>query len=185
MKKLILILILLFNNTFAQEFGIETGLEIPRYVSLKSNDINIRVGPSVNYPIVLKYVKENYPVMIVEEYEDWRKVIDFRHNSGWIHKSLIKGNRFGIIVINSNSFVKVFNTINGKEIGKIEDGNIIELRKCKQDWCLVGIQNKYGWIKKIYIWGVDEYEIFNIGFLQYIKDIYMKSFNYLEKLINS
>ena len=86
--------------------------------------------------------------MIVEEYEDWRKVIDFRHNSGWIHKSLIKGNRFGIIVINSNSFVKVFNTINGKEIGEIEDGNIIELRKCKQDWCLVGIQNKYGWIKK-------------------------------------
>ena len=52
-------------------------------------------------------MKENYPVMIVEEYEDWRKVIDFRHNSGWIHKSLIKGNRFGIIVINSNSFVKV------------------------------------------------------------------------------
>ncbi len=186
MKILILILSLLFlNNTFAKDFGKETGLDIPRYVSLKSNDANIRVGPSINYPIVLKYVKENYPVMIVEEYQDWRKIIDFRNNTGWIHKSLIKGNRFGIIISNQKNFIIVFNTIAGKKIGEIENGNIIELRKCKLNWCLIGIQNKYGWIEKTYIWGVNENEIFNIGFFQYFSDMYIKSFNYLDKLINS
>ena len=184
MKILILILSLLFlNNTFAKDFGKETGLDIPRYVSLKSNDANIRVGPSINYPIVLKYVKENYPVMIVEEYQDWRKIIDFRNNTGWIHKSLIKGNRFGIIISNQKNFIIVFNTIAGKKIGEIENGNIIELRKCKLNWCLISKYNKSGWIKKKYLWGVKKDEKFNINFLQSLYDFYYQSINLIDKYL--
>ena len=186
MKILILILsLLILNNTFAKEFGNETGLEIPRYTSLKSDDVNLRVGPSINYPIVLNYIVKNYPLMIVEEYQDWRKVIDFKNNSGWIHKSLIKGNRFGIVVTNPKNFVKVYNTISGKTIGEVENGNIIELRKCKLKWCLIGIQNHYGWIEKKYIWGVNDNEVFKIGFSQYFVDTYFQSFNYLDKLIKA
>ena len=82
-----LILTIFFTKICYAEFGKETGLEIPRYVSLKSNDANIRVGPSKNYPIVIKYTQKNYPLKILEEYDNWRKIEDFTKNIGWIHKS--------------------------------------------------------------------------------------------------
>ena len=95
---LFLILTIFFHKICYAELGKETGLKIPRYVSLKSNDANIRVGPSINYPIVIKYIQKNYPLKILEEYDDWRKIEDFTENIGWIHKSLISGNRTGIII---------------------------------------------------------------------------------------
>ena len=152
MKKLILILILLFNNTFAQEFGIETGLEIPRYVSLKSNDINIRVGPSVNYPIVLKYVKENYPVMIVEEYEDWRKVIDFRHNSGWIHTSQLK--KSSSVILTQSQYVFSKPTKFSEPLAIVEKGKLILIEKCKNNWCKLSNKEISGWMVFESFWGI-------------------------------
>ena len=91
----ILFLFIISNYSFANNIGSETGLDLPRYVSLKSNDSNVRVGPSKNYPITLKYIINDYPLKIVEEYDDWRKIVDFENNLGWIHKSLIKGERNG------------------------------------------------------------------------------------------
>ena len=82
---LFVLLILFFSKSNALELGQVTGLKVPRYVSIKSNDANIRVGPSINYPIKLKYINENYPLKIVSEHEDWRKVQDVK-NFGWIHK---------------------------------------------------------------------------------------------------
>ena len=83
--------IIIFSQLSNADTGKETGLEIPRYVSLKSNDANIRVGPSMNYPIVIKYILNNYPLKVLEEYEEWRKVEDFKKNIGWTHRSLISG----------------------------------------------------------------------------------------------
>ena len=90
--------IIIFSQVSNADIGKETGLEIPRYVSLKSDDTNIRVGPSKNYPIEIKYIVKNYPLKVLEEYEDWRKVQDFKNNIGWIHKSLISGTRTGIVL---------------------------------------------------------------------------------------
>ena len=101
------------QNTYA-DIGQQTGLEIPRYVSLKSNDANIRVGPSKNYPIEIKYIKKNYPLKVLEEYEEWRKVEDFKNNIGWIHKSLISGNRTGI-VLSENNFINILHIIGPRE----------------------------------------------------------------------
>ena len=102
--------IIIFSQVSNADIGKETGLEIPRYVSLKSNDANIRVGPSKNYPIEIKYIKNNYPLKVLEEYEDWRKVEDFQKNFGWIHKSLISGSRTGIVLSNDNKTIKLLNT---------------------------------------------------------------------------
>ena len=79
-----LISIVIFCQVSYADIGKETGLEIPRYVSLKSDDANIRVGPNMNYPITIKYIKKNYPLKVLEEYEEWRKVEDFDKNIGWI-----------------------------------------------------------------------------------------------------
>ena len=174
--------IIIFSQICNAEIGKETGLEIPRYISLKSNDANIRVGPSKNYPIEIKYIKKNYPLKVLEEYEDWRKVEDFQKNFGWIHKSLISGTRTGIVLSNDNKKIKLVNTLNGNVIGEIGKGNIIFLEKCKIDWCLVSSRNSKGWIDKKYIWGVKEKEIIKISFFQKFEDTYWNSINYLNKI---
>ena len=177
-----LISIIFFCQVSNADIGKETGLEIPRYVSLKSNDANIRVGPRMNYPIKIKYIKKNYPLKVLEEYEEWRKVEDFKKNIGWIHKSLISGTRTGIVLSNDNKAIKLFNTLDGNIIGEIGKGNIVFLEKCKIDWCLVSSGNFKGWVNKKYIWGTKEKEIIKIGFFQTFEDLYWKSVNSVKKI---
>ena len=174
--------IIIFCQVSNANIGKETGLEIPRYVSLKSDDSNIRVGPSKNYPIVIKYIKKNYPLKVLEEYEEWRKVEDFNKNIGWIHKSLISGIRTGIVLSNDNKNIKLLNTIYGDIIGEIGSRNNVFLEKCKFDWGLVSSGDFEGWMNKKYIWGVKEKEIINISFFQRFDDLYWMSINYLNKI---
>ena len=177
-----LISFIIFSQVSNADIGKETGLEIPRYVSLKSDDANIRVGPSKNYPIEIKYIKKNYPLKVLEEYEEWRKVEDFKKNIGWIHKSLISGTRTGIVLSNDDKTITLLNTLNGNVIGEIGKGNIVFIEKCKIDWCLVSSGNYKGWIDKNYIWGVKEKEIIKVNFFQRFEDAYWKSVNSLNKI---
>ena len=180
--KIVFISMIIFCQVSNANVGKETGLEIPRYVSLKSDDANIRVGPSKNYPIEIKYVKRNYPLKVLEEYEEWRKVEDSNNNIGWIHKSLISGIRTGIVLSNDNKNIKLFNTLGGSVIGEIGMGNIVFLEKCKIDLCLVSSENFKGWMDKKYIWGVKEKEIIKISIFQRLGDLYWKSVNFLNKI---
>ena len=125
--------------------GSVTGLEIPRFVSLKSNDVNLRIGPSKNYPILIKYTEKNLPIEIIEEFDVWRKTRDFENNEGWIHKSLIKGDRY--VIINNKSVINenIFNRPNGQAIAMIGQKNIIKLDKCLLDWCHVYHKKIKGW----------------------------------------
>ena len=164
------------------DIGKETGLEIPRFISLKSDEANIRVGPSMNYPIVVKYIIKNYPLKVLEEYNEWRKVEDFKKNVGWIHKSLISGTRTGIVLSKDNENIQLLNTLDGNVIGEIGNGNIINLEKCKINWCFVSAKNFKGWIDKKYIWGVKKREIIKISFVQRFVDLYWKSINFLNRI---
>ena len=179
---IVFISIMIFSQVCNAEIGKETGLEIPRYVSLKSDDANIRVGPSMNYPIEIKYIIKNYPLKVLDEYEEWRKVEDFKNNVGWIHKSLITGTRTAVVLSKDNKNIELFNTLNGNIIGEIGKGNIIYLEKCKIDWCLISAENFKGWMDKKNIWGVKQNEIININFLQIFEDLYWKSINFLKSL---
>ena len=182
-KIVFLIIFFVSININAIEFGSDTGFELPRFVSIKSNDANLRIGPSKNYPIKIKYIVKNYPLIITEEYMDWRKVSDFHNKKGWIHKSLLKGERYGIIKSKEEKYVKVYNTISGIHVGNVYVDNIVKLNKCKPKWCLIKINEYKGWVEKKYIWGTKEKEIFNISFFQGITDIYWKLNNILYELI--
>ena len=179
---LVLLLFISLSKISYSNIGKVTGLEIPRYVSLKSNDANIRVGPSKNYPIVIKYVNKNFPLKVIEEYGEWRKIEDHINNIGWVHKSLISGDRSGVIISNDNESISILNTVGGKIIGKIGRGNIVSLNKCKIDWCFVLFNNHKGWISKNNLWGVEEKEIFKISFYQNVEDIYWWSINTIDSL---
>ncbi len=185
LNKIILILFLFFFKiTHANNIGVETGLEIPRYISLKSDETNIRVGPSKNYPIVIKYIVEDYPLKIIEEHRDWRRIIDFDGNTGWVHKSLIKGQRSIIIISENKKNIYLHNISNGKIIGEVNNKSFLNLYKCKKNWCLVGKNKHKGWVKKKYLWGIQDNEIFNISFFQNIFDFYFKTLNFFENALD-
>ena len=177
MKFITLIFFLCFSYDLYGKTGSVTGLDIPRFVSLKSNDANIRVGPSVNYPIKLKYLKQNLPLEIIDEFDVWRKSKDHVGNIGWIHKSLIKGDRFILVNNNTNKDVNLYNIPNGKIIGIIKKNNILDLDLCILNWCKVTQNNFTGWLLKKNIWGVYETEIYNVKFYQPLINQYWKILN--------
>ncbi len=179
----ILFVLLWFDVSFANTIGSNTGLELPRYVSLKSSESNLRVGPSKNYPISIKYITEDFPLKIIEEYKDWRNVVDFENNNGWIHKSLIKGERNGIIISDYKNNIKIYNTVDGNIIGEINVGTIVYVPKCKMRWCLINVKNHQGWISKKNIWGVKDNEVYNVGLFQLLVDYFFKSLNFIHKNI--
>ena len=129
MVKIFIICLILINTSFtsAETLGNETGLKIPRFVSLKFDNSNLRVGPDENYPIKLMYVVTNTPIEIIDEHKDWRKINDYEGNKGWLHKSLIKGKRFAIVNTPHQEGLQVLNKPKGNNIGKIGKKNILEV----------------------------------------------------------
>ena len=86
------------------------------------------------------------------------KIIDINGNQGWIHKDLIKGDRYAIINQNYNSPLQIKNKPQGRVIGTIGKNNIVKINNCLLDWCSISHKNKQGWIEKISLWGVYKYE---------------------------
>ena len=168
MVKRFIICLILINASFAsaETLGNETGLKIPRFVSLKSDNSNLRVGPDKNYPIKLRYIVANTPVEIIDEYKDWRKINDYEGNKGWLHKSLIKGKRFAIVNAPYQEGLQVLNKPKGNNIGKIGKRNVLEVKTCLMNWCKIKYRKNTGWVNKLNLWGVYEKEIINIPFYQ-------------------
>ena len=153
----ILIGISIFSiNINAQNIGVVTGYDIPRFVSLKSNDVNLRIGPSTNYPLLLNYIKKNFPVKIINEYENWRRIEDLYGNKGWVHKNLLKGDRYAITKTTKGDeyLLDIYSKPNGNVVGRIGKFNIIKINTCLDKWCKFKFGKHKGWIKKNDIWGI-------------------------------
>jgi SH3-like domain-containing protein len=182
MKIIPLIIFFLISFNLYSKTGSVTGLEIPRFVSLKSNEVNLRVGPSTNYPIELMYVTKNLPVEIIDEFDAWRKIKDHRGTIGWLHKSLIQGERFALTGYKNNNDVFLYNRPNGSIIGAIKKNNILDLKRCVLHWCKLSHKNINYWVLKKNIWGIYEIEIYNNKFYQPILNLYWRTLN--SKLFN-
>ena len=174
MKIIFVVLYLLIAQNLYGAKGSVTSLDIPRFVSLKSNDVNLRVGPSVNYPIEIKYLQKNLPVEIIDEFDVWRKIKDYQNNIGWLHKSLVKGDRFILTGVGLKNSVNVYNRPNGKLIGIIEKNNILSLSSCLVNWCSVYNNEIKGWLTKDNIWGVYKEETYNQSYFQAFINQYWK-----------
>ena len=169
MFKAVLLAIFIFSinlNLYASNLGAYSGYKLPRYVSLKSNNINLRIGSSTNYPIILKYNKKNLPLEIIDEFDVWRKVRDIEGNEGWILGSLLKGDRFAIIINQYKILSKVYSKPYGKNLGLIGRSNIVKINNCLEDWCKIQHLEKKVWIKKENLWGVYKDEKINPSFFQ-------------------
>ena len=176
MKYFIVILFFNFSLVNAQTIGKVTGFKLPRFVSIKTSESNLRVGPSFDYPIKLTYIMKNFPIEIIDERDNWRKVKDINKNEGWFHKRLLVGNRYGLIRTSHNESAQILNKPEGKIIGKIGNRNIVKINKCLISWCQINYENNIGWINKINLWGVYKNEKFNLPFYQFIIKIYWNFF---------
>ena len=163
MKRLIAILFLLAAApTFAaDEPSIlnPSGLPVPRFVSIKFDEVNVRVGPGKRYPIRYVYKRVHLPVKIVEEFAHWRKIADYEGSSGWVHKGAVDGKRTAIILDKMQSLYDDPDTTSSVVL-RAQAHVIGEVKRCEPDWCQLEIQNRKGWILKADIWGVGREEVF-------------------------
>tara|TARA_B100000686_G_C16458030_1_gene795608 strand:- start:295 stop:765 length:471 start_codon:yes stop_codon:yes gene_type:complete len=122
------------------------------FLSLKNNEVNLRLGPSFKYPIKLIYKKKYLPVIILDEFETWKKVKDFQNNSGWIHISQLSKKRTAIN-IKKHAILYKNSTIYSEPIAKLEIGRLVIIKKCKPIWCKIQTSSYKGWILTKYLWG--------------------------------
>lgn len=135
----------------------QSGLPIPRYVSLKSNEVNVRVGPGKRYPITWVYTRKALPVEVVEEFGDWRKLRDYDGSEGWVHKNLLSGVRT-VFVLGQRRSLYLAPDANAPTVMQADPMVIGELEECNTQWCKLEINENEGWIRRNYIWAIYPHE---------------------------
>ncbi len=144
MKKFYFLILILFFvpcHVFSEEI----------FLSLKKNKVNVRYGPSFDSPIKFVYKKINLPIKQIDKKENWRRIIDLKNNSGWIHRSQLKPAN-SVISLNEKILFKEPSNFS-KPLAKIQKGRILLIQKCIDRWCKIRSDKFKGWIKTNNIWG--------------------------------
>ena len=144
MKKFLILMIILTLfplHVFSQEV----------FLSLKKSKVNVRYGPSFDSPIKYIYKKINLPIKQIDKKENWRRIIDSKNNSGWIHWSQLKKINSIIALEDKILFKKPSNF--SKPLAKIKKGRLLILQKCDGKWCKIKTEKFKGWIKMENVWG--------------------------------
>ena len=149
-KHYLIILVLFFSILFF--FPKSFANENVNFLSLKNNKVNLRQGPSFEYPIKLTYKKKYLPILILDKSETWRQIKDFENNSGWIHVSQLSKKKSAINKKN-NSVLYKKPTIYSKPIAKLEIGRLVLIKKCQAKWCKITSGGFSGWVYKNSLWG--------------------------------
>ena len=150
-NKYYLILLVLFFSVlfFLQDSFAKDDIN---FLSLKKDEVNLRQGPSFEYPIKLIYKKKYLPVIILDKSGPWKKIKDFENNTGWIHTALLSKIKSAVNIKN-NSVLYKKPTIFSKPIAKLETGRLMLIKKCKVKWCKINSGDYGGWILKNTLWG--------------------------------
>ncbi len=141
--------------------GASTGLPVPRFVALKSDEVNVRTGPGTRYPILWVYRRDGLPVEIIEEFDLWRKIRDMDGTSGWVHKSMLEGSRRAFVRGKEAQTIRANPEKNARPIIKAEPMVIADVMECEVAWCRVQVSGRKGWIEKALLWGVYPNEVFD------------------------
>ena len=145
-KNIIKLIIILFffqiSNAFSEE----------KFLSLKKDKVNVRYGPSFSFPIKYVYKKINLPIKQIDEKENFRRIIDFKKNTGWIHVSQLK--KINSVIVSKRKILFKKPSVFSEPIANIETGRLLIVQKCKKNWCRVKTGNVKGWVDKKNLWGV-------------------------------
>lgn len=139
--------------------GRVTSLPIPRYVSLKSERVNMRVGPGRDYQVSWLYTKEGLPVEVVQEYELWRRVRDSEGTEGWVYHSLLSGERTVIAapwLKGKSTTIGIYSSASESSglIAEMQPGVVAAVKECDEGWCEVKVSDRTGYVRQHDLWGV-------------------------------
>ncbi len=141
---IILFLVLIPSSVIADK--------INYYVSLKYNKVHVRYGPSFNSPIKYIYKKKYLPLKVIDKKEHFRKILDLKKNSGWIHKSqLVKSKS---LITTSKKILYKKPSKYSEPLAKLEEGRLLIKKKCVKNWCKIVSGNYSGWVETKSVWGI-------------------------------
>ena len=139
-----IIFFFLFGNAYSKdEF----------FLTLRNDKVNLRLGPSFDYPVKILYKKKFLPVLIQDKSDNFRKIRDHENNTGWIHISQLSKKKAAIVTEDKLTLFKS-STIYSNPIAIIKKGRLLKIKKCKKDWCKVITGDFKGWVKKESLWGL-------------------------------
>ena len=139
---ILIFLVLLITSSLAQE----------TFLSLKKNKVNVRYGPSFDSDIKYVYKKINLPIKQIDKKENFRRIIDLKNNSGWIHISQLK--KINSVISTNDKILFKKPSSFAKPIAQIKKGRLLILQKCEKNWCKIKSNDFEGWIKNDDIWGL-------------------------------
>jgi SH3-like domain-containing protein len=134
-----------------------SGLPVPRYVSLKSDHVNVRAGPTKDNDVAWVYTKAGLPVEITAEYENWRRVRDSEGSEGWVYHSLLSGRRTAVVTMKQkDELAAIYDDPDPKSsvAARLQAGVVAQVKRCKDGWCRVIGTGFDGWIEQQRLWGV-------------------------------
>lgn len=138
----------------------ETGLAVPRFVALRSGEVNVRTGPGRRYPILWVFQRRYLPVEIIAEFDTWRRVRDREGAIGWVHQSTLTGRRSVIVAGRTRTLMRRPEPT-APPVAQAEADVIAHLLKCVGGWCRIDAGGYKGWLKRAEIWGVYANETVN------------------------
>jgi len=135
----------IFSNTLSAEDEY--------FLTLRNDTVNLRQGPSLEYPIKLFYKKKFLPVLILDEFENFRKIRDHENNTGWIHISQLSKKK-AAITIDDDQLIFNKPSIYSKPFAILKKGRLCKIHKCRDEWCKISVDKYKGWVKKDILWGL-------------------------------
>jgi SH3-like domain-containing protein len=131
----------------------QSGRSLPRYVSLRAGEVNVRTGPGVRYPIEWVFQRKDLPVEVTSEYDTWRKIRDWEGTEGWVHQSMLSSKRMVLITKESRTLRREPST-GAPAVAHAEPGVVGALKWCEDGWCRVRLAGYDGWLKTGDFWGI-------------------------------
>jgi len=134
-----------------------SGLPVPRYVSLKSDHVNVRAGPTKDNDVAWVYTRSGLPVEITAEFENWRRVRDSEGSEGWVYHSLLSGRRTAVITMkNKDDLAALYERADAMSAvaARLQAGVVAQVKHCAAGWCRVAGNGFDGWIEQQRLWGV-------------------------------
>jgi|TARA_B110000211_G_C14046487_1_gene539204 SH3-like domain-containing protein len=122
------------------------------FTTLRYNNVNLRQGPSKDYPIKIFYKKQYLPVLVQDTSNNYRKVRDHENNTGWIHVSQLSKKK-AALVLTDKVIMFENSTIFSKPLAILEKGRLCLIFRCKNDWCKIKVEKYLGWVEKKSLWG--------------------------------
>ena len=146
MLKIIFIFCLIFSsfqNLMAEEY----------FLTLRNDKVNLRQGPSFEYPVKLFYKKKFLPVAVQDKFDNFRKIRDHENNTGWVHISQLSKKK-AALTLDDDQLIFSKPSIYSKPSAILKKGRLCKIHKCKDEWCKISVEKYKGWVKKDILWGL-------------------------------